>query len=189
LQAPRSFEVEAKGRAPDLRRVEATIAAMGAILETNKLERDEYFAHPSRNFASTDEALRLRITTADDGGGWSRAELTYKGPKLDATTKSRAEETIEVAVDEADRLRWILGSLGFKRVAKVVKSRREFELEGLTICLDDVEGVGTYVEVELLAPELEAARERVLAMFAKLGLEGNERRSYLELLLERQKAH
>lgn len=184
-EGPR-LEVEAKARAKDLRVVEARLGALGAVLEANKVERDEYWAHPSRSFAETDEALRLRITTADDGGGWSGADLTYKGPKLDAVTKSRREEKVEFAVDAVPALRRVLEGLGFKPVATVTKDRKEFEAGGLTVCLDKVEGVGDFVEVELISHDLESAKARVLAFFKQLGLDPSERRSYLELKLGKQ---
>jgi len=183
------LEVEAKARASDLKAVEARVAALGGVLEADKLERDEYWAHPSRDFGETDEALRLRVTTADDGGGWSRADLTYKGPKLDATTKSRREETVELRVDEVEALRRVLEGLGFRPFAKVTKQRKEFMAGGLSVCLDQVEDVGSFVEVELVTDDLEGARKRVLAFFKELGLDASERRSYLELKLAGKKAH
>jgi adenylate cyclase class 2 len=188
-KAGRPLEVEAKAKADNLLLVEGRLAGLGAVLETNKVERDEYWAHPARDFGETDEALRLRIITADDGGGWSRAELTYKGAKVDSTTKTRPEETLSIDVDQVDGLRRVLEGLGFRPFARVTKDRREFLLEGLTICLDRVEGVGSYVEIELISDDLEAARRRVLGLFERLELDPCERRSYLELLLRAQKPH
>ena len=45
---------------------------------------DRYFAHPCRDFARTDEALRLR-RDGDD------VAITWKGPRIDAATKTRRE--------------------------------------------------------------------------------------------------
>ena len=45
---------------------------------------DTYFSHPARDFAATDEALRIRSIDQENF-------VTYKGPKLDATTKTRRE--------------------------------------------------------------------------------------------------
>ena len=179
--------MEAKARAQDFQALEGKLAEMGAVLETQKLERDEYFAHPARDFGKTDEALRLRVTTADDGGGWSRAELTYKGPKVDDTTKTRPEETVEIPVDHAEGARFILERLGFTPVARLEKRRREFVVEGLTVCLDEVEGLGRFVEVETISADLEVARGKVLALFQRLGLAPDVRESYLEMHLAGQK--
>jgi adenylate cyclase, class 2 len=48
-----------------------------------------------------------------------------------------------------------------------------------------VDGVGTFVELELSADErtLDAARSCILSLARQLELSGAERRSYLELLL------
>jgi adenylate cyclase class 2 len=187
VSSQRPLEVEAKARAEDLNAVETTLVAMGAVLDAHKLERDEYFAHPARDFAATDEALRLRVTSAEDGGGWSRAELTYKGAKVDQSTKTRPEENIDIQVDQVEGVRWVLEQLGFTPVARLVKHRREFVVEGLTVCLDDVEGVGRFVEVEVLSSDVEVARGRVLALFHRLGLKPDVRASYLEMHLAGQK--
>lgn len=181
--------MEAKARAQDFEDIESKLAGMGALLETQMVERDEYFRHPARDFAKTDEALRLRVTTGNDGGGWSRAELTYKGPKVDDTTKTRPEESVEFQVDQVDGMRLILERLGFTSVAHVEKKRKEFVVEGLTVCMDEVEGLGRFVEVEIISTDVEVARGKVLALFNRLGLTPDLRESYLEMLLAGQKGH
>jgi adenylate cyclase class 2 len=52
-------------------------------------------------------------------------------------------------------------------------------------CLDEVERVGRFAELEILAPEehLDSARTVLLSTAAALGLTQSERRSYLEMLL------
>jgi adenylate cyclase class 2 len=87
----------------------------------------------------------------------------------------------------------LLGYLGFEPVATVSKSRQCVQLvrEGLPveIALDEVDNVGTFVELEICTEDKPAAIERakqVLATLAQqLGLNQVERRSYLELLLEK----
>jgi predicted adenylyl cyclase CyaB len=55
----------------------------------------------------------------------------------------------------------------------------------LEVCLDEVEGLGKFVELEIQAPEerLDTARAVLLQCAAELELSPSERRSYLELLL------
>jgi adenylate cyclase class 2 len=52
--------------------------------------------------------------------------------------------------------------------------------------LDDVEGVGTFVELELRADEksVDEARRAIATLAAELDLGPSERRSYLEMLLD-----
>jgi adenylate cyclase class 2 len=80
--------------------------------------------------------------------------------------------------------------LGFKPVATVRKERRQFEIHSQGRCvegaLDDVDGVGTFIELELRANEnnLEGAKQVIQELAEELGLGLSERRSYLEMLLE-----
>ena len=148
---------------------------MGAVFIAEVSEKDTYFNHPNRDFAATDEALRIRV--ADE-----QSFLTYKGRKIDAKSKTREE--IEVVVSDADSANLILLRLGFKPVAEVSKIRKRYKIDKFEICLDDVEGVGTFVEVETKGDNIGELGDKALAILEKLNLRNTERKSYLELLLE-----
>ena len=77
------FEVEQKFALDSVAEVEQRLAHWGAGSGVSE-QSDLYFNHPARDFAKTDEALRLR-SVGDEHF------ITYKGPKLDATTKTRQE--------------------------------------------------------------------------------------------------
>ena len=146
------LEVEVKHRVdpPDglesLRRT--FVQRFGAVFRTVE-ETDTYFNAPDRDFAQTDEALRLRRRRAvhgmsDENGDendskayGSRTELflTYKGPKLDPATKTRHEIDLPLGnaagvfsaaatADQYMQFRSLLLSLGY-RVAGTVKKVRE----------------------------------------------------------------
>ncbi|MEZ6064251.1 MAG: class IV adenylate cyclase [Planctomycetaceae bacterium] len=149
-------------------------------------EVDLYLAHPSRDFARTDEAFRIRTV------GESNC-LTYKGPRIDTVSKTRRE--IELALPsgamEAATARAMFASLGFVPAGEVRKERTRFQLEwqgrAFVVVLDKVANLGEYVEVETIAAEheLETARSAALGLAEQLGLSGGERRSYLQLILDR----
>lgn len=181
------LEVEVKFAAPDFESIRKNLREWGAEFDPPRRDEDRYFNAPDRDFASTDEALRIRSIG-------QKNVVTYKGPKIDKETKSRQE--IEVAIADgpaaaADFGR-ILTHLGYKSVATVRKSRqiarcRRGDVE-LQVSIDDVDGVGQYAEVEAMADEgrLAEAKSAVLAAAGELGMTTSERRSYLHLLLERQ---
>jgi predicted adenylyl cyclase CyaB len=85
----------------------------------------------------------------------------------------------------------LFGSLGYRPTAVVKKRRRIYEWprDGFTIhaCLDDVDGVGRFVELEIVVDDAHypAARDTVLRIAAELALGPTEPRSYLEQLLGR----
>ena len=180
-------EVEAKYRLRDREAFRATLEAAGFHLDQTERHSDRYLRHPSRDFAATDEALRMRSVFVHDMG---RIELTYKGPRSAGEVKSREE--IEIELRQPDAVLTIFKRLGFEPVAVVGKTRdvyRSGSQPDLAVTIDQVESVGDYVEVERVVcrdADEAAATEAVLQAAAMLGLDeaDRERRSYLELLLE-----
>jgi adenylate cyclase, class 2 len=167
------LEIEIKTRSEDNLRVEKQLLKRGATPLGEHDQVDEYFNHPCRDFAETDEALRLRKD--------STSKITYKGPKIDKFTKTREE--IEMRIDDLDQMATILIRLGFRSVARVRKKRKEYVLDGVTISLDSVEGLGDFVELEVQGEDAVEGRSRIERLRDELGLAGSERRSYLEMLI------
>jgi adenylate cyclase class 2 len=180
------LEIEQKFARADFAAVERRLAEWGAGPAEEHNEADHYFNAPDRDFARTDEAFRLRRV--------GRANfLTYKGPKRDPNVKIRTE--LEVPLPEGDeaaaQFTQLLTHLGYRPVAVVRKRRRSYRLSrggfALNVCLDEVDELGRFAEVEIVAPEdqVGAARAALAEMVAGLGLHDGdlERRSYLGLLL------
>lgn len=180
------LEIEVKYPVPDFAPIEERLRAWGATPHPPRDDADHYYNAPHRDFAATDEAFRVRRI--------GRTNLvTYKGPKIDSETKTRTEVEVPLADGDepAERFGQILKHLGFKPVAVVRKHRRIFECRRggfeVHVSLDEVDRVGRYVELEIVAPEdrYQAAKAVLLAAASELGLSQVERRSYLELLLKR----
>jgi len=181
------YEVEQKFPTAELPALEAKLAALGATVSEPRLEVDTYFAHPARDFAATDEALRTRRKE-------SSSYITYKGPKIDQTTKTRREIELPLGADEGAAVAWggLLEALGFAPVGEVRKHRRQalisWQGRNVEASLDDVEGLGTFIELELIAEadDVEAAKACIASLAETLGLSAPQRKSYLELLLQGQ---
>ncbi|MCU0638128.1 MAG: class IV adenylate cyclase [Methanothrix sp.] len=168
------IEVEVKARAPD--GIAEKILSLGGELKAVENHHDLYFNSPLRDFRESDEALRIRIK--EEG-----ARLTYKGPKLDETTKSRLELTVKI--DDARQMEEILINLGFVLSAEVRKRRRKYSYPGVILALDEVQGLGNFLEVEAEGQgEIDEQRQKVLLVLKQLGLGQSIRSSYLELLEE-----
>lgn len=184
-----NYEVEQKFRVADRTALLATLTAHGITLGEPIVQADCYFNHPARDFGQTDEALRIRSIG-------ERNWVTYKGPKIDATTKTRRELEFPLVdgVAVTEQFAELLVTLGFRSTAVVRKQRRSghihFAEREFEVLLDEVDNVGLFAEVETLASpeELPSAKAALTALAAELGLGENERRSYLEMLLERNAA-
>jgi len=179
------YEVEQKHRLENPADFEQQLQQRGIPLGPVQHQIDSYFNHPSREFAETDEAFRIRQV----------AELnfvTYKGPKVDRVTKTRQELELPLtpgAAAAADFTR-LLVALGFTLVGRVCKSRRTFSLpsagHAVVGCIDEILDVGTFVELELTVDqgEVDNAKRIIAALADELGLGSGERRSYLEMFLD-----
>jgi adenylate cyclase, class 2 len=178
------FEVEQKFQVDAANNLLARVAALGGEFGPPANQIDNYYAHPSRDFAQTDEALRIR--RVDD-----EAYVTYKGAKIDQVTKTRRELELPLAggPEGAERFAELLEVLGFRPVVTVVKQRRHAIVRwcdrDVEVALDDVAEVGLFIELELQADEgdVPLARDCLASLANELGVARNERRSYLELLL------
>lgn len=181
------LEVEQKFPLADLAPVRQLLAELGASFEPAIEQADIYFAHPSRDFKQTDEALRIRRVGEENF-------ITYKGPKLDATTKTRRAIELPLAAGEAGFRSFaeLLEALGFCRVFEVRKERVPGTLtwEGTEVhlSLDTVAGLGTYLELEVVAEEaaVAVAKSCLATLANRLQLSQSERRGYLDLLISEQ---
>jgi adenylate cyclase class 2 len=181
------LEIEQKFAHADFAAIELRLAEWGARPGEEHTEADHYFNAPDRDFARTDEAFRLRRVGAANF-------VTYKGPKRKDVVKIRTELEIPLrdGDEAAQQFMQLLVHLGYRPVAVVRKHRRMRHLEregfALTVCLDEVERLGRFAEVEILAPEeqVDKARTVLADTAAALGLSELERRSYLGMLLTAQ---
>lgn len=177
------YEVELKVRA-DHDAVQDQLDRLDAHREGQFKQVDTYYDAPNRDFAATDEALRMRQETE---AGETTTLLTYKGPLIEQASKTREEH--ETTVGDADATAGILAGLGFDPAAEVRKVRTVYAVEDLTVSLDSVDGLGTFVEVETdveTEAKVEEARERAADLLRDLGLTPADgiRASYLGLLLD-----
>ena len=163
---------------------------------------DTYFNMPKklRNFKKTDEALRIRKSiefhkNQKDSNHKTKFYLTYKGKKIDTTTKSRNE--VETEVSNGKQLKDILKSLGFREIFTVKKERELYKFNYnnriIEVLIDYIPILDEYfIEVELLVntkPELNGARAVLFNFLSLFGIRKKDsiRLSYLELIAEKFK--
>ena len=179
------LEVEVRYLTADRAAVIAQLLKWGARLAQDRVDVDHYFNAPDRDLKTTGEAFRLRRIGPTNC-------LTYKGPKLDQETKTRTEIEVPLADGEdvaLDTERLLL-ALHYRPVVVVRKKRQVYRLTRdefpMEVCFDDVELVGQFVELEILAPEekYEPAKAVLLQTATDLGLTEKENRSYLGMVLE-----
>jgi homotetrameric cytidine deaminase len=148
--------VELKARDPNPDRTASRCLALGAADEGELRQTDTYFmARRGR--------LKLR---SQDGGGTEL--IAYSRP--DAT---EARESTYVRADVSGAVSEALdAALGTTVV--VAKRRRLFRWEGVRIHLDEVDELGSFVELEAVLPDagdIESGRAKLARLRSELGIE------------------
>ena len=183
------YEVEQKFKLTAPERFLEKLAELGVAWTADVHESDTYFQHPSRDFRVTDEALRIRRRTVTvNDVQESECFITFKGPKLSAETKTRAEQELPILIHTTEGWETLLISLGFQPLPPIRKRRQKawlvwqnFRVE---ISYDDVPPLGKWAELEILVTEkseFSAAEEGIRTLAERLELTQIERKSYLEL--------
>ena len=142
------------------------------VLKTGSLE----------DFLSNRVFLRIRIQNGD------RVILTAKSPKAKQGNESLVKREHEVVVSSASEARNILSMLGLQEAVRVIKKRRTAHYGGYEICMDEVEGLGSFIELEKMAEEKEAAQiqKEMMDFLMTLGVapEDQIKKGYDILMLE-----
>lgn len=190
------IEVEVKLKIDSAESIEKKLIELGFKKGQTLQEIDYYYNGVDRDFRASGEALRLRLVESLDGSavvadrpGEPLIQMTYKGPKLDNVSMSRVEH--QVNIDNFETMLSILSSLGYKPVEPVIKLRRELFSEEICACVDTVDGLGDYLELEIMVDEesqRENALDKISVVLKQLGysISDTTTTSYLSML---EKAH
>jgi adenylate cyclase class IV len=165
-----------KARCADLAAAEKAAGAVGARLAARLRQDDTYFRVPEGRLKLRSIGVESRGGEAGpDATGGPRQELIFYR-RSDEAGPRRSDYTIHEITEDADGLRDLLGeSLGI--VARVVKTRTLYRLGPTRLHLDEVAGLGTFVEIErvLGAGEADAgARAEVERLAAALGVRDSD---------------
>jgi adenylate cyclase class 2 len=105
---------------------------------------DEYFTPAHKDYLSTLPVKEwFRIREEEKG-----ASINYKNYHYDENGKSTFCDEFESAVSDIRQVRKILNALGVRSLTKVDKLRKTWDYNEYEVAIDEVVGLGTYVEIE-----------------------------------------
>ena len=93
--------------------------------------------------------MRVRDVLNPETGELQRSLMTLK---VEGQAKLVSDE-YEFAVDDGNAARQMLTALGWQEVVTVDKVRLESKTEDYTICIDEVAGLGLFIELEVLTED------------------------------------
>jgi len=168
------MEIEVKAKLKDKAAVLEKLSALGCTFSDSdiKTQDDMVWAEKTgslEDFLSNEVFLRIRIQNGQHG---EKVILTAKSPKAKQGDESLVKREHEVVVSSADEARNILSMLGLREAVRVIKKRRTTKYDGYEICMDDVEGLGSFIELEKMADEKDAAhiQKGMLEFLMALGI-------------------
>ena len=157
-------EIELKFKIKDkdelLNRLDSLDCKIGELIE----QKDTIYVNDLNNIESLEGSVWLRVRKEQDN-----IELNYKKQ----SSKKQESKEIEFGVDSYEKAKQFLEELGYKKWVEVNKKRRYSKYEGANICIDEVERLGNFVEIELLVDEedkVDNYEDELLKIAEKLGI-------------------
>ena len=152
-------EIEVKYRIDDLEALLAVLKSRGIELSDPVQQDDQAYAPTHWQFGDSKlgvSFLRLRTT-----GG--RHYFTLKEPADNA----QACLEYETEVSDREAMHGAALHMGYRPTVRIVKTRRTATLVNCSLCVDDVDSIGAFLELErLAADDADAAAEQAeLAAF------------------------
>jgi adenylate cyclase, class 2 len=152
-------EIEVKYRIDDLEALLTALKSRGIELSDPVHQDDQAYAPEHWQFGDSKlgvSFLRLRTT-----GGRHQFTLKQPGSNAQACLEHETEVTDRAAMHAA------VLRMGYRPTVQIIKTRRTATLDNCSLCVDDVEGIGGFLELERLAADDtdEAADQAELAAF------------------------
>ena len=176
-----------KARLKDEKQVLEKLTQLGCVFSEVKTQDDMVWAERAatlEEFLGNSVFLRIRIQNG------SKVVLTAKKSKTKSGDGSLIKREHEVVVDSAEEARGILDMLGLTEVVRVVKKRRTTKYKEYEICVDEIENLGAFIEVERISGEEDAERiqQEMTDFLLSLGVSPEDKvsKGYDILMLEKQ---
>jgi adenylate cyclase class 2 len=138
-----AVEIEAKLKVEQLAPYNELLLQLGAQLQGSYEQFDTFYEQPEKKLLQAGSGLRLR---REQGKNNCKNILCFKGPTQKSNYKRREE--IQIEVNDANQVAILLDRLGYKPVLTVEKNRTVWNFNKCLVCLDEVNGLGSFVEIE-----------------------------------------
>jgi adenylate cyclase, class 2 len=175
-------EIEIKAKLRDRAAVMKKLESLGCVFEKIMTQNDVVYAKNVGSleaFRTNDAFLRIRVKT---------------GPKILFTVKKPMANDLdalehEVEVSSAEEMEQAIFLMGYKEAVRINKTRVVTNYNGCEICIDEVENLGSFIEMEKLTQEgdSEKIQEELFEFFKSLGISTEDRvlSGYDTLMLSR----
>jgi adenylate cyclase class 2 len=145
-------EVEVKYRVADPAQVLAVLADRGVTFGPPVCQDDQAYAPHGWAYGQSKIGVAFARLRTQDG----RHTFTVKTP---VTSEQDCDE-YESPITDREQLHHAIIAMGYQPTIRIVKHRRIAHYGETTLCLDDVDGLGTFLELEQMVTHDHAATAR-----------------------------
>lgn len=141
-------EIEIKARVADRATLQDVLKTQNVTLSAPITQRDRVFGVKGVDGGSDNSSPWLRIRTETKNGATRRLFTLKK-----SVTNQMDSIEHETEIQDEEELSHIIRHLGFVPYSDSTKTRQKARLGEIEICVDSVEGLGEFVEVEKMTQE------------------------------------
>jgi len=158
-------EIEVKYRVDDLEGLLAALKSRGIEISDPFRQDDQAYAPSGWKFGDSKSGvpfLRLRTVAG-------RHYFTLKQP----VQNDQACAEYETEVADRDAMHHAALHMGYHPTVRIVKTRRTASVGGCSLCVDELDGIGCFIEAERIAPDSADAEEiqaELAALIESLGV-------------------
>ncbi len=178
-------EIEIKAVLKDRTAIVEKLTSLGCVLSAVIQQNDVVYVENTGSleiFLSNKIFLRIRVN--------NESEVIF-------TAKKRMGALVaiehEVHVDSREEIEQMLYLMGYKKALAIRKTRYTTHYRDCEICIDEVEGLGAFIEMEKLSKDgnPEEIQEELFKFFESIGIRRENRvtKGYDILLLEKEAQH
>jgi adenylate cyclase class 2 len=165
-------EIEVKAKVSSFQDVRKQLEQLGCIFSDTVRQEDDIFVDFEGDFTQLKLGVNfLRIRTEHKAGN-TRILFTLKQPQtneLDCIEK-------ETEIADARQLEDTLVLMGYHKAISVYKNRTKTKYKDMEICLDEVDHLGSFIEVEKITEgDGDAVQEELFNFLETLGVKREDR--------------
>lgn len=187
----KKIEIERKRKLKDAAVVIQALKDAGFKNSKKITETDIYYSRADVDFMKTVECLRIRDNL-------KQIELTYKPPSTNINHSANSivsKKEVNLYMSKTDNdlysVSEFLESLGMLELTKVIKNRQYYHhpsYSDLSVCLDEVQNAGLFIEVEVVSDDIKTAKVTINNIEKALNISGCEviRLPYRDLVMQVQ---
>lgn len=144
-------EIEVKYRVADVEALVVALKSRGVELGDVVVQDDQAYAPAGWSYGDAKAGVSfVRLRTVN-----GRHTFTLKRPRENALSV----DEFESVVADRDQMHSAILAMGYAATTRIVKTRRTGRLGDIEVCMDEVDGLGAFVELErMVADEVAGAQ-------------------------------